>query len=70
MVQRREGLGFTCEPCEPFSVAREELRQDLDRDVAIELRVARPIYLAHAARAEGGENLVKAEASAETEGQS
>ena len=38
------------------------LGQDLDRDVAIELRVARAIHLAHAAGAEGGEDLVRAEA--------
>ena len=55
MIQRREGLRFAREPREPFGVAREELGQDLDRDVAIQLRVAGAIHLAHAAGAEGGE---------------
>ena len=41
----------------------------LDRDVAIEPRVARPIHFTHAAGAEGGEDLVRAEASAGGEGQ-
>ena len=35
------------------AIGANELRQDLDRDVAIELRVARAIDLAHAARTEG-----------------
>ena len=43
---------------------REELGQDLQRDVAIELRVARAIDLAHAACAEGRDDLVGAEARA------
>ena len=36
-------------------------RQDLDRDVAREPRVARPVHLAHAARAEGPDDLVGGE---------
>ena len=52
MIQRREGLGFAYEPREPFGVAHEEIGQDLDRDVALELRVRGAIDLAHAARAE------------------
>ena len=52
MVQRREGLRFACEPREPIGIARERVGQDFDRDVAIQLRVARAIHLAHAAGAE------------------
>ena len=44
--------------------AASVLGQDLDRDRAIEPRVARLVDLAHAARAEGGEDLVRAEAGA------
>ena len=57
MIQRREGLGFAREPCEPFGVAYEEIGQHFDRDVAIQLRVARPIHLAHAPGPEGGKDL-------------
>ena len=40
---------------------------DLDRDVAIQLRVARAIDLAHAARAEGGFDLIRTKESADRE---
>jgi hypothetical protein len=46
MVQRRKGLGFAQEAREPLGVVRERLGQDLDRDVTIELGVARPIDFA------------------------
>ena len=51
------------------AIAGEGLGQDLDRDVAIQLRVARAIHLAHAAGPEGREDFVGAEASAGEEGQ-
>ena len=46
----------------------EVLRQHLDRDVALEPRVARAVDLAHAARAERRQDLVRAEALAGSEG--
>src|SRR5437867_11060962 len=69
MVQRREGLGFAGEPGEPVGVAREEIGQHFDRDVAIRRRVARAIDFPHATGSEGGENLVRAEARAGGKGQ-
>ena len=51
MVQRREHLRFALEAREAIGIGGEGVRQDLDRDVAIELRVARAIDLAHAAGA-------------------
>ena len=48
----------------------EEVGQDFDRDVTIQLRVARPIDLAHAACADLGEDVVATEARAGSEGQS
>ena len=68
MIQRGEDLRFALEPREPVRVGRERLGQDLDGDVAIELRVARPIHFAHPAGAEGGEDLVRAEARASGQG--
>ena len=44
-------------------------RQHLDRDGAIEPRVARFVDLAHAARAEGGEDFIRTESGAGAEGQ-
>ena len=64
MVQRGEHPGFALKPREPLRVGGEGLGQDLDRDVAIELRVARAIDLAHAAGAERRQDLVRAEAGA------
>ena len=49
-------------------IEREGIRQDLDRDVAIELRVARAIDLAHAARADRRDDFVRAETSAGNKG--
>ena len=44
--------------------AASDSGQDLDRDDAIEPRVAGLVDLAHAAGAEGGEDFVRAEADA------
>ena len=52
MIQRGEHPRLALEARQPIRVARERARQDLDRDVATELRVARAVHLAHAARAE------------------
>ena len=52
MVQRREHPRFALEAGEPIGIARERGWQNLDRDVAPELRVVRTVHFAHAARAE------------------
>ena len=49
MIEGGEDFRFALEPREPFGVARERLRQNLQRNVAIQLRVAGAIHLAHAA---------------------
>ena len=54
-------LRFALEAREPIGVGRERVGQDLDRDVAIQLRVARAIDLAHPAGAERRQDLVGAE---------
>ena len=43
----------------PFRITRERVRQDFDRDVALQPRIARAIHLAHAARAERRNDLVR-----------
>ena len=61
MIQRRQRLRFALEPREPVRIGGKELRQDLDRHVAIELRIAGAIHLAHSARADGLRDFVRAE---------
>src|SRR5688500_4337728 len=51
MIQRGKRSRLTLEPRGAFRVGNEQVRQDLDRDVAIELRIAGSIHLAHPARA-------------------
>ena len=48
-----------------FRVSRKRLGQDLDRDRAIEPRVARSVDLTHAARADQRDDLIRAETAAE-----
>ena len=56
-----ERLGLAREPGQPFGIRREQIGQDLKRDVAVEPRVAGPIDLAHAAFAELVEDPVRTE---------
>ena len=69
MVQGRERLGFAGESREPVRVTGEQIREDLERDIAVELRVARAVDLAHAAGANGGDHFIGTETGAGSEGQ-
>ena len=68
MIERREQLRLALESRDAIRIAGEEGGEDLDRDVAAQARVARPIHFAHAARADGGNNLGRAESGAWCEG--
>jgi len=68
VIQRGEDFRLALEARQPLRIRRKEIRQDLDRDVALEPRVAGPIDLAHAASADGSENFVRAETSADAQG--
>ena len=59
MVERGQHLRLAREARQALGVAREELRQDLQRDVAIEFGVAGAIDLAHTAFAKLVEDLVR-----------
>ena len=61
MIERGQHLRFALEAREPFGIKGEAVGQDLERDVALERRVARAIHLAHAARTERGQDLVRPE---------
>ncbi len=69
MVQSGEGLGFACEPGQAIGVGREGVRQDLQRDIAIELRVACTKDLSHSAFAYWRGDLVSAEAGTGSQSQ-
>jgi eukaryotic-like serine/threonine-protein kinase len=58
VIQRREQLRFTTEPRRALAVVSEGLGQDLEPDVAPELRIANAIDFAHRAGAEGGNDVV------------
>jgi hypothetical protein len=47
MIERRQDPRFAREAREALGIAREHARQNLDRDVATELRIARAVDLAH-----------------------
>ena len=69
MIERREHLGFAPEARDTVRVARKRLRQDLDRDGAIEARIAGFVNLTHAARAQRGQDFERAEPGAGIQGQ-
>ncbi len=52
VIQRRQHASLVLEPREPSRIVREERRQDLDGDVAMELLVVSAIDLAHPANAQ------------------
>ena len=62
MVERSEHLCLALEAREPIAVAREMLRQHLDGDIALQLRIAGAIDLAHAAGTERRDDFVRAKA--------
>ena len=64
MIERREHLRFALEARQAIGIAGERRRQHLDRDVAIQLRIARAIDLAHAAGAEQADNAIEPEGGA------
>ena len=68
MIEGGEGLRFTLEARQPHGVVDDRVGQPLDRDLAIERRVARPVDFAHAAFADQRQHDVSAEARACGEG--
>ena len=57
----RDGFGLALEPRERIRVRRQVPGKDFDRHLAIELRVARAVDLAHSPRTEWPEDLVVTE---------
>src|SRR5207247_8796363 len=69
VVQRGESPRLALEPRQPFRIGGHGFRQNLDRNLAPELRILRPVHFSHPARAEWREDLVRAEAGASGEAQ-
>ncbi len=61
MRQRGDGLGFALETRHRVGILGAVSRKDLDRHLAPESRVPSPVHLAHPARAERRQDLVRAE---------
>jgi hypothetical protein len=59
VVQGRQHPRLALEARQPLGILREEVRQNLQRDVAPQLRVARAIDLAHSACPERRDDLVR-----------
>ena len=67
MVQRGERLRLAFEARQTIRIGGKQLRQDLQRHVAVQARIARAIDLAHPAGAEHGLNLERSQACARTD---
>src|SRR5262249_5546100 len=61
MIERREQFGFTLEPRKPIRIAREFLRQRLDRDISFKLSIASSIHDTHATFTKQGNDFVRTE---------
>ena len=68
VVERREHLRLAPESGQPLGILRHRLGKDLDRDVAVEFGVPRPVHLPHPARSERRDDLVGAEPRSSGEG--
>ena len=69
MVQGRQRLRFARESCEPVRIVGERIREGFECDIAIQLRVASPVYQTHSALANLRGDFVDAEARADGEAQ-
>ena len=59
MRERGHGLGLPLETRETARVVCEEVGEHFDRDITIQLRVARPIDLAHSTFADLGDDGIR-----------
>src|SRR5688500_1261324 len=69
MVEGGKQLRLALEAGEAIGIERKRARDDLERDVAPELPIARAIHLSHAACAKRGNDFVRPNSSAGSKGQ-
>ena len=67
MIQRRCRARFELEAAEMITARRQLGRENFQRDVALELRIARAINLAHAAGADRRDDLVRTDSRSRSE---
>ena len=67
MIEGREDVRLALEAGTPVGVARDRVRQDLERHLPLQLQVAGAIDLAHSARPERCQNLIWAKRGAGVE---
>src|SRR5687768_14065522 len=68
MSQRRQELGLAVQAREAIGIGGEQIRKDLDGNVALQVVVAIAIRLSHPSFAERRENLVRPDGSSNGEG--
>jgi hypothetical protein len=64
VIELGEDLRLAAEAPQAIGIGGERVGQDLQRDVAVELGVLRPVDLPHAARADGSDDFIGPKASA------
>jgi hypothetical protein len=69
MIEGRENFSFSLEARQSVGARCQRHRENLDRDLALQLRVSGSIHLAHPTGSHGGDDLKRAEAGAGREGQ-
>ena len=69
VIERRHGTRLALEASPRIGIVSEGCGKDLDRDGAIEADVPGLVDFAHPARAEGGDDFVRAETGARGKGQ-
>ena len=62
VIERRQRAGLAFKSGQPLGIADERIRQDLDRHVALQFRVARAVDLAHSAGSDQRLDFVRADA--------
>ena len=65
MVQRRQDPRFAFEVRKPLRVCKEDVRDNLDCDISAQLRVVSAVNLAHPARADQSQDLVRTDLPAD-----
>ena len=68
MIEGGQHFRFALEPCKSLGISGERVRQDLQRNVALQPGVARAIDLAHAAGADGADDFVGTESGTRSKG--
>ena len=70
LIERGEDFGFSTKPREAIRISRHGLRQNLDRDLTLQLRVGRAVDLSHSAGTERASDLERADSLPDCETQS